>query len=101
MASILGARGAPAADKPVLKPIDVFDLQWAAEPEISPDGQRIAYVRMRMDIKTDKPRGVIWLTDFDGREQQPAALVAGWHTHRLSRSRGRRLEPAFRLLDAE
>jgi dipeptidyl aminopeptidase/acylaminoacyl peptidase len=65
--------GSSAAEsvKPVLKPIDVFDLQWVADPQISPDGRSIAYVRMRMDIKTDKPRGVIWLTGIDGKHARP------------------------------
>ncbi|HUE09374.1 MAG TPA: hypothetical protein VMQ54_00480, partial [Steroidobacteraceae bacterium] len=57
--------------KPVLKPLDVFDLQWVADPQISPDGRSIAYVRMRMDMKTDKPRGVIWLTGIDGKHARP------------------------------
>ncbi len=57
--------------KPVLKPLDVFDLQWVADPQISPDGRNIAYVRMRLDIKTDKPRGVIWLTGVDGKHARP------------------------------
>jgi hypothetical protein len=45
--------------KPVLKPLDVFDLQWVSDPQISPDGRSIAYVRMSFDIKTDRPRGVV------------------------------------------
>jgi dipeptidyl aminopeptidase/acylaminoacyl peptidase len=57
--------------RPVLKPLDVFDLQWVADPQISPDGRSIAYVRMRLDIKTDKPRGVIWLTGVDGKHGRP------------------------------
>ena len=50
---------APTAAKPALKPIDVFDLQWASDPQIAPDGRSIAYVRMSMDIKTDRPHRFI------------------------------------------
>jgi dipeptidyl aminopeptidase/acylaminoacyl peptidase len=57
--------------KPALKPIDVFDLEWVADPQISPDGRRIAYVRMSMDLKTDRPRGVIWLVDSEGGHARP------------------------------
>src|SRR5277367_5869903 len=64
--------------KPALQPLDVFDLQWVADPQISPDGRSIAYVRMRMDIKTDKPRGVIWLTGVDGKHARP--LSSADHT---------------------
>ncbi len=57
--------------KPALKPIDVFELEWVADPQISPDGRRIAYVRMSMDLKTDQPRGVIWLMDSEGKHARP------------------------------
>ena len=62
-----------AADgsKPVLKPGDVFDLQWVADPQMAPDGLSIAYVRMGMDIKTDRPRGVVWLVRIDGKQERP------------------------------
>jgi dipeptidyl aminopeptidase/acylaminoacyl peptidase len=64
----------PAAPRPAapnFKPMDVFDLQWAADPQISPDGRNIAYVRMGMDIKTDRPRGTIWLVAADGGHPRP------------------------------
>jgi dipeptidyl aminopeptidase/acylaminoacyl peptidase len=59
------------APKPAFKPLDVFDLQWAADPQISPDGRSIAYVRMGFDIKTDTARGSIWLTGVDGKNERP------------------------------
>ena len=64
----------PAAPQPAtsnFKPMDVFDLQWAADPQISPDGRSIAYVRMGMDVKTDRPRGTIWLVAVDGGHARP------------------------------
>jgi dipeptidyl aminopeptidase/acylaminoacyl peptidase len=57
--------------KPVFGPNDVFDLQWVAEPQIAPDGRSVAYMRMSMDIKTDRPRGVVWLMDVDGKHARP------------------------------
>jgi dipeptidyl aminopeptidase/acylaminoacyl peptidase len=59
------------APKPALKPLDVFDLQWVADPQISPDGRSIAYVRMTYNIKTDRPRGSIWLVGVDGKNERP------------------------------
>jgi dipeptidyl aminopeptidase/acylaminoacyl peptidase len=70
------ASGNTETAKSVLKPIDVFDLQWAADPQISPDGRNIAYVRMRMDVKTDRPRGTIWLTGIDGKHTRPLSGAA-------------------------
>ena len=72
----LGAPAAPgpAAPQPAapnFKPMDVFDLQWAADPQISPDGRSIAYVRMGMDVKTDRARGTIWLVAADGGHARP------------------------------
>src|ERR1700723_4641830 len=65
------APGIAQTVKPALKPLDVFDLQWASDPQISPDGRSIAYVRMSFDIKTDRPRGIIWLIGADGRPPRP------------------------------
>lgn len=67
------ATGGPPAEaaKPVFKPLDVFDLQWASDPQIAPDGRSIAYVRMGMDIKSDRPRRLIWLTGIDGKHTRP------------------------------
>jgi VCBS repeat-containing protein len=61
--------------KSALKPMDVFDLRWAADPEISPDGRNIAYVRMSFDIKTDTPVGSIWLLTVDGKNQRPLSTA--------------------------
>lgn len=57
--------------KPEFKALDVFDLHWVSDPQISPDGRSIAYVRMAFDIKTDRPRGVIWLVGIDGKHARP------------------------------
>src|SRR6204780_1801880 len=56
---------------PAFKPMDVFDLQWVADPEVSPDGRNIAYVRMGYDIKTDRPQGSVWLVGVDGKNDRP------------------------------
>ncbi|HEX3398369.1 MAG TPA: S9 family peptidase [Steroidobacteraceae bacterium] len=57
--------------KPALKPLDVFDLQWASDPQVSPDGRNIAYVRMGFDIKTDRAHGAVWLVGADGKNERP------------------------------
>ncbi len=73
LACLLVSQGRAASDpgKPVFKANDVFDLQWVADPQIAPDGRSIAYVRMAMDIKTDRPRGVVWLSGVDGKHARP------------------------------
>ena len=54
---------------------DIFELEVAADPQISPDGSRIAYLRRSMDIMTDKPVSNIWIIDSDGDNHRP--LLSG------------------------
>ena len=35
---------------PVFSAMDVFELEWASDPQISPDGRHVTYVRNGMDI---------------------------------------------------
>ena len=60
-----------AGELPKLEPRDVFELEWASDPQISPDGARIAYVRNYMDIMTDRRRSSLWLIDVDSGEHRP------------------------------
>ncbi len=73
---LLSAPAVAEALKAVFKPLDVFDLEWAKDPQISPDGRSIAYVRMNFDIKTDRPRGAVWLVDVDGKHSRPLSSAA-------------------------
>ena len=57
------------------KPIDVFELEYAADPQISPDGKRIVYVRRSMDIMTDRQRSNLWSVNRDGTDHRP--LLSG------------------------
>jgi dipeptidyl aminopeptidase/acylaminoacyl peptidase len=54
---------------------DLFDLEVATDPQISPDGRTIAYVRRSNDIMTDKAHPTIWLIDVGSGQQRP--LLAG------------------------
>ncbi len=74
--ALCAAQSAAHSAKPEFKPLDVFDLQWVADPQISPDGRSIAYVRMSFDIKTDRPRGVVWLVGADGKHARPLSSAS-------------------------
>jgi len=50
---------------------DVFELEVAADPQISPDGSRIIYVRSFMDIMTDRTRSNLWIIGADGSGNRP------------------------------
>ncbi len=62
---------------------DVFELEIAADPQISPDGTMVAYVRQSMDIMTDRARANIWLVDTNGRDHRP--LLSGTASFRSPR----------------
>lgn len=55
----------------ILKPIDVFQLELASDPQISPDGKKIVYVRNFMDIMTDRRRSNLWVINYDGTHHRP------------------------------
>ena len=74
------AFGAPAVGpNPAFSGRDLFDLSTAAEPQISPDGRTIAYVRRQADIMTDRMVPSIWLIDVATGAERP--LVAGKGAH--------------------
>jgi dipeptidyl aminopeptidase/acylaminoacyl peptidase len=84
LSTALWAPSFAQSPKPPLKPLDVFDLQWASDPQVSPDGRSIAYVRMNFDIKTDRARGVIWLVGADGKHPRPLSGAATSNAPRWS-----------------
>jgi len=56
---------------------DLFNLEVATDPQISPDGRTIAYVRKSNDIMTDKARPTIWLVDVATGQQRPLEAGSG------------------------
>lgn len=52
---------------------DLFNLEQASDPQISPDGRRIAYVRRTGDIMADRMASAIWLIDTATGQQTPLA----------------------------
>jgi len=54
---------------------DVFQLERAVDPQISPDGARIVYVRSGLDIMTDGNRSSLWIVNADGSDHRP--LITG------------------------
>lgn len=73
-AAVGSARTAPERR---LAGADLFDLAIAADPQISPDGRRIAYVRRANDIMSDKAVSSIWLIDTATGDETPLAGQQG------------------------
>ncbi|MEE2877135.1 MAG: S9 family peptidase [Candidatus Neomarinimicrobiota bacterium] len=60
---------------------EFFELEYASDPQISPDGKRVVYVRNFADIMTDRRYSNLWVIDTDGKNHRP--LTTG---HRNDRS---------------
>jgi len=77
------ALATPAAAAPTNGPsryltgADLFNLEIATDPQISPDGRTIAYVRKSNDIMSDKARPTIWLVDVATGQQRPLEAGSG------------------------
>jgi len=52
--------------KTPFQPLDVFSLEWASDPQISPDASQIIYRRSGFDIMKDTSRGNLWILNTDG-----------------------------------
>jgi dipeptidyl aminopeptidase/acylaminoacyl peptidase len=92
-APIAPAFAAAPADGPsrTFEARDLFSLEAAADPQISPDGSRIAYVRRSGDIMTDRMRPSIWLVDARSGQQTPLAAGPGSHSQPRWSPDGKRL----------
>ncbi|MCM2312605.1 MAG: S9 family peptidase [Steroidobacteraceae bacterium] len=73
---LLACVATTASAAPPLAATDVFELQWAGDPQVSPDGRQVAYVRYRGDVMKDTFAGDIWIVSVDGREHRPVTPKA-------------------------
>jgi dipeptidyl aminopeptidase/acylaminoacyl peptidase len=67
----------------MFEPMDVFDLEWASDPRVSPDGKTIVYVRKSNDIMKDRERSNLWQVSTDGLDHRP--LYSGLNNIRSPR----------------
>jgi len=77
VAGLLKAQEVETSGQPKFEPLDVFQLEYVSDPQISPDGQRIIYIRNSNDIMSDGSNANLWSIDFDGSENRP--LTTGNH----------------------
>jgi dipeptidyl aminopeptidase/acylaminoacyl peptidase len=54
-----------------LTPMDEFQLQLANDPQVSPDGKKIVYVRRFADAMTDRRYSNLWIINTDGTDHRP------------------------------
>jgi len=58
------------AQKTSFSYLDVFDLEYASDPQISPNGDWAIYRRMGFDIMKDRAVGKLWMIKTDGSQHQ-------------------------------
>ena len=54
---------------------DIFELEWASDPRISPDAKQVVYLRRFMDRMKDVRRANLWIVEATGQGHRP--LVTG------------------------
>ncbi|MBT8273480.1 MAG: S9 family peptidase, partial [Bacteroidia bacterium] len=54
------------SDKLPFQPLDVFELEYVSDPQISPDGTQIVYRRNGFDVMKDNGKGNLWIINSDG-----------------------------------
>ncbi len=59
-----------------MRPDDVYALTGVADPRISPDGRRVAYVVVSVDREQNRYRSAIWVAALDGSEA-PRRFTSG------------------------
>lgn len=69
----------------LLRNVDVFEIEIAADPQLSPNGRQVAYLRRSMDIMTDRALSNIWIVNTDGSDHRPLLSgTAGYSSPRWS-----------------
>lgn len=73
---VTGANAPAANARPPLSYADTFGLEWVTDPQISPDGRWIVYVRRAMDVRNDQVTKSLWLIASDGSIHRPLSNAA-------------------------
>src|SRR5215468_2856064 len=55
-----------SAQKRLITQMDLFKFVWIADPQISPDGSRVAFVRVWVNQKADRYDSALWIAPTGG-----------------------------------
>jgi len=59
-----------------MRPENLYELTWVADPRLSPDGATVAYVVWSLDREANDYRSAVWMAPADG-SSQPRKVTAG------------------------
>src|SRR3954453_7396987 len=75
---LLAGIGSAFAEKRNITEKDLFDLVWIGDPQVSPDGSHVAFVRVTVNEKKEGYNTSIWSVPIAGGEE-PHQLTKGDH----------------------
>ncbi|PYK15188.1 MAG: hypothetical protein DME55_14015, partial [Verrucomicrobia bacterium] len=75
---LLAGAGTAFAEKRNITEKDLFDFVWIGDPQVSPDGSRVAFVRVTVNDKKEGYNTSIWTVPLEG-EEEPHQLTKGDH----------------------
>jgi dipeptidyl aminopeptidase/acylaminoacyl peptidase len=75
MVALLLAAAPVSAQKRSITETDILKFVWVSDPQISPDGSRVAFVRVDVNEKADTYDTSLWIVGADGKE--PARRLSG------------------------
>src|SRR5215472_7484892 len=75
---LLAAVFALAADKRTITEKDIFQFNWIGDPQISPDGSTVAFVKVSVSDKKDGYDTSVWSVSIRG-DEPPRRLSDGKH----------------------
>src|SRR6059036_2671317 len=77
-AVLIAASSSLFAQKRNITEKDLFDFVWIGDPQISPDGSRVAFVRVTVNEKKEGYNTSIWTVPLEGGEE-PRQITKGDH----------------------
>jgi dipeptidyl aminopeptidase/acylaminoacyl peptidase len=73
---VLAGAFSAAADKRLITEKDLFDFVWVGDTQVSPDGSRVAFVRVTVNEKKEGYNTSLWMVSTSGAEL-PHRLTTG------------------------
>ena len=74
---------AAVAQRP-MKIVDLLNIPWVSDPQLSPDGRQLVYVRSDADWAANKHVGHIWRINLDGTGEVPLTTGTAARAPRFS-----------------
>src|SRR5439155_4966571 len=78
LVALIAGIGTAFAEKRAITEKDLFDFVWIGDPQVSPDGSRVAFVRVTVNEKKEGYNTSIWTVPLEGGEE-PRQLTKGDH----------------------